>query len=220
MLIFHWRICGAVEKRETREWRKASHFFVCHLCVRMRKKNKRKKMSHFFHSRKKKPEISDTQELLEPSNGKVAVHWIQTVIQFQHTVEWRIRTPNKRVPISIFQLDATCQKMQTNRILSTWIVYILLFNMRETARTTDFIHLSSDNRNCNAIELLISFNFAKQVDCIFDFSQRIPAFSRTARAVEIVQTTWLALAQNSTTFVGATLVQLHRNSSIHLQKYV
>lgn len=194
-------------------------FCVPFVCAHEKEKQEKKDVSLFF-TRAKKPEISDTQELLEPSNGKVAVHWIQTVIQFQHTVEWWIRTPNKRVPISIFQLDATCQKMQTNRILSTWIVYILLFNMRKTARTTDFIHLSFDNRNCNAIELLISFNFAKQVDCIFDFSQRIPAFSRTARAVEIVQTTWLALTQNSTTFVGATLVQLHRNWSIHLQKYV
>lgn len=194
-------------------------FRVPFVCAHEKEKQEKKDVSLFF-TRAKKPEISDTQELLEPSNGKVAVHWIQTVIQFQHTVEWWIRTPNKRVPISIFQLDATCQKMQTNRILSTWIVYILLFNMRKTARTTDFIHLSFDNRNCNAIELLISFNFAKQVDCIFDFSQRIPAFSRTARAVEIVQTTWLALTQNSTTFVGATLVQLHRNWSIHLQKYV
>lgn len=195
-------------------------FRVPFVCAHEKEKQEKKDVSLFFTRAEKKTEISDTQELLEPSNGKVAVHWIQTVIQFQHTVEWWIRTPNKRVPISIFQLDATCQKMQTNRILSTWIVYILLFNMRKTARTTDFIHLSFDNRNCNAIELLISFNFAKQVDCIFDFSQRIPAFSRTARAVEIVQTTWLALTQNSTTFVGATLVQLHRNWSIHLQKYV
>lgn len=57
-------------------------------------------------------------------------------------------------------------------------LYFVSFNGEESSKkdtavsTVEFIHLSLtiELARCSSIELLISFNFAKQVDCNFDFS--------------------------------------------------
>lgn len=49
-------------------------FRVPFVCAHEKEKQEKKDVSLFFTRAEKKTEISDTQELLEPSNGKVAVH--------------------------------------------------------------------------------------------------------------------------------------------------